>query len=132
MTEELTRALTQEEIEIEESRQREINSVKKTVLVAGLIGLIGIFVILAYFEWIHPYPNQYRIITNGDIYKVQERNWFFPWHVYDEYDGHYGGMVKRFYHKEEAEEYMEDLREEEARRMEGKPPDPENEWKPLN
>jgi len=62
---------------------------------------------------------------------VQEKNWFFPWCIYDEYDGYYGSRTRRFYSKEEAQVYMDDLEDREARRMAGKEPNAEDEWKPI-
>jgi hypothetical protein len=118
--------------EILEPTQEQIASVKRTIAVTIIIALIAIFFMLVHFEWIHPYPNQYRIVTNGEVYKVQEKNWFYSWHIYKELDGYYGYRVRHFYSTKEAEEYMNNLKKEEARRMQGKPPDPADEWKPVN
>ena len=62
--------------------QRE--SVKRTMAVVIIIGLMATFCMLVHVEWIHPYPTQYRIVTNGSMYKIQEKNWFIPWMYYKE------------------------------------------------
>jgi hypothetical protein len=131
MPEELTRALSHEDIEVEEARQKSVRAAKRLVLISIFIVVGVTFLLFTYNEWIHPYPNQYRVVTNGEQYKVEEKNWFFSWHIYKEFDGYYGYRVRHFYSKGDAEEYMEDLKRQEARRMAGKPTLPEDEWKPL-
>ena len=59
-------------------------SLKRQVAYAAVIGLAITFFISVHLEIIHPYPTQYRIVTNGSVYKIQEKNWFFPWAYYKE------------------------------------------------
>lgn len=131
MGEERTRLLTQEEMKKEEDRRESIRVVKQALAVGTVLIAVFLFVIFTYNEWYHPYPNQYRVVTNGDMYKIQEKNWFFPWQIYKEPDRYYGTRVPRYYDEEEALEAVKELEYREARRMRGKSPSPCDEWKPI-
>ena len=76
MEEERTRAMTQEEMKEEEEGQAQIRLLKKTIIMGVLLSVTLLFLIFTYNEWIHPYPNKYRVITNGYVYKIQKKNWF--------------------------------------------------------
>lgn len=132
MGEERTRAMTQEEISEMKERQEMARFAKKTVAVGILVGAIVAFLMFSYNEWYHPYPNKYRVVTNGEVYKIQKKNWFFPWQIYTEFDGYMGNRIPRYYSEDRAKEAVKELEHREARRMRGKPARESDEWKPLD
>ena len=58
-----------------QEKQQQIESVKRTMSVVVVVALAITFCLLVHCEWIHPYPAQYRIITDGETYKIQEKNY---------------------------------------------------------
>ena len=108
-------------------------SLKRQYAYAVVIGLAITFFVLVHIQVIHPYPTQYRMITNGSMYKIQEKNWFFPWTYYEEGDCWGNKEVFDTCMLSRAEDKLGRLKaEEKARMIVRKVKIKASPWKPLN